>query len=396
MARTTAGTPTRRDCLRGGAIVGAGLLAGCTGARGPGTEGGSNGGSANASTTDGSDGSYTVTMAPMGTVAFDRVPESYVTYKEAYAEFGVALGVGDRLAATDRAYTDIEVLNDRFYSQLPGVEFPTKEVTDIYGGSDTIDKEAFYEVGADVHLMDPNLPVVYFDWDETDVEEVSQQVAPFFGNFIRRERDSEWGNPYEFYGLYEVFGKVAQVFDLEDRYEAFSTLHGEFRSEVRSRLPPEAERPTIGLLNSGSEPAKGTFYAMDPTDKGYEMKQYRDLGVKNAFAGVKTGKYGETDYETLLEVDPAQIYIHWGITYTDEEFEGQFVRPMEEDPVGSRLTAVKEGRIYKGGTAEQGPITNLFQTELLARQQYSGRFPRDKRLFNRERVAAIVTGDEGG
>lgn len=43
--------------------------------------------------------------------------------------------------------------------------------------------------------------------------------------------------------------------------------------------------------------------------------------------------------------------------------------------------------------AEQGPITNLFQTELLARQQYPEAFPTDEQLFDRQRVRDIIAGD---
>ncbi|EMA43410.1 ABC transporter substrate-binding protein [Halococcus saccharolyticus] len=405
---------TRRDCVKyGGAVIAGGLLAGCTGGSGSGTgangstgsdssntttSGGETAGSSDSesenATSGGGESSYSVTMAPMGDVAFESVPERWACYKEGYGEMGIALGMGDGLAGIDRPSEGLAVLKELYYDELPGFSLDTDSMANIRANGESIDKEIFYEVDADLHLMDPNLPAIYFDWKEGDVEEIGENVAPFFGNFIRRKRDESWGEPYEFYTLYEAFEKVAKVFKREERYEAFAALHEEFRKKVRSRLPPERERPKIGLLNGGSDPSKGKFYAIDPTAKGYEMKHYRDVGVRNAFAGVDTGENGMIDYETLLEVDPKQIFIHWGVLNSDEEFRNQYFEPMKQDSVGQQLTAVQNDRVFKGGTGEQGPITNLFQTELLAQQQYSEAFPTDEKLFDRQRVADIVKGNQ--
>jgi iron complex transport system substrate-binding protein len=68
----------------------------------------------------------------------------------------------------------------------------------------------------------------------------------------------------------------------------------------------------------------------------------------------------------------------------------------------SEVAAVTNDRIYPGGTAVQGPIVNMFQTEMVAKQLYPEEFgewrglgetPEDERLFDRERVANIVNGD---
>ncbi|MFC4356795.1 ABC transporter substrate-binding protein [Halobium salinum] len=407
------GRTRRRFLTASGAIVGAGL-AGCTGSTtdspaaangtaATGTTSATTGDESTEGTTtdEGSadDGSYSVSMAPTGTVEFDAVPEEWVTYKTGYGDMGIALGMADGLVGLDRPEESLALLEERFYSQLPGFELDTDGITSIRS-DDAIDKEVFYELGADLHLMDPNLPLVYFEWDEADVEEVSETVAPFFGNFIRRPRDDAWGEEYAFYTLYEAFEKVSKVFRRGDRYEAFAEVHDGMHTRIADALSPESERPSVGLLNGGSDPSKGKFYAMDPTAKGYEMKQYRDLGIRNAFEGVETGEYGLVDWETLLEVDPEILIFHWGVTYPTDEFRSQFVDPMRNDDIGQRLTAVQEGNLYPGGTAEQGPIINLFQTEMLARQQYPDEFgeftgfgtPEDP-LFDRKRVADIVAGD---
>ena len=414
MSRETGdrGGSTRREYMKyGGTVVGGGLLAGCTGSssssggqggseNGSGggndsTGGGSNGGSStNASSGGSGGGSYSVTMAPMGEVSFESVPERWACYKEGYGEMGIALGMGDGLAGIDRPSEGLAVLQELYYHELPGFSLETDSMTNIRANGESIDKEIFYEVDADVQLIDPiYVAQNYFDWSAADVEEIGRNVGPFFGSYVRRGRGDDIEQNYEFYTLYEAFGKIAKLFQREGRYEAFATLHDEFRTEVRSRLPPKGKRPAIGLLNGGSEPSKGKFYAMDPTAKGYEMKHYRDVGVRNAFASVDTGEDGIIDYETLLEVDPQQIFIHWGVLESDEAFRKQYLEPMRQDSVGQQLTAVRNDRVYKGGTGEQGPITSLFQTERLAKQQYPEKFPTDEELFDRKRVAAIIEGD---
>jgi len=76
------------------------------------------------------------------------------------------------------------------------------------------------------------------------------------------------------------------------------------------------------------------------------------------------------------------------------------MEPMGEDPVGKRLRAVRNDRLYRGGTSYQGPIINLLQTEAAAEQFYPDTFGEwrgletlsnpDERLFDYQQVADIV------
>lgn len=81
---------------------------------------------------------------------------------------------------------------------------------------------------------------------------------------------------------------------------------------------------------------------------------------------------------------------------------------LRGDAVGGRLSAVANNRVYASGMRYQGPIMNLFQLEMTAKQLYPDVFgawpgfedggsypalPASERLFDRSRVAAIVTGD---
>lgn len=101
----------------------------------------------------------------------------------------------------------------------------------------------------------------------------------------------------------------------------------------------------------------------------------------------------------MLEVDPDVIIHHWDIE-PSERFEALLA--LEDHPVGKELSAIRNDRVYVGGTPMQGPIFNLFQLENAAQQIYPGEFgefqgatrtPDDQRLFDRERVADIVNGD---
>jgi iron complex transport system substrate-binding protein len=140
------------------------------------------------------------------------------------------------------------------------------------------------------------------------------------------------------------------------------------------------------------------------------MKPYHDLEVKSAFSE-ELAESGAIGYERLLEVDPEIIVVHWGIgttgdtdSFSASAFREQYVTPMEEDEVGSELTAVSEGRVYPGAYGEQGPIVNLLQTEMKAQQLYPEEFgefdpeafpevPEENRLFDRDRVNDIIAGD---
>jgi iron complex transport system substrate-binding protein len=314
----------------------------------------------------------------------------------------VALGQGDGFLTAGNMIPE-------FFFEPFDITFPSADERPSLWSEGGWDKEMFYQLDPDVILMDPNfLHGTGWDssWDEGDTEEIAEKVAPFFGNNCRRRREF---HDYTLYSLYGAFERLAALFQERERYEAFASLHDDVLSEVQSRLPPESERPEVGLINGGSEPSKGKFYPLDTQGEGYEMKPYRDLDVASAFPAGMEG--GSIDYEQLLKVDPEIIVVHWGIgttgdtdTFSRSAFREQYVTPMEEDPAGSQLTAVQEGRVYPGAYGEQGPIVNLLQTEMKAQQLYPEAFgafdperfpevPEENRLFDRQRVRDIVAGE---
>ncbi|NHN61066.1 MULTISPECIES: ABC transporter substrate-binding protein [Halorussus] len=392
----------RRLLTVGGSVAVTAGLAGCTG--------GTDGTDSTAATsgtettptettrsTPTDDGSYSVTMEPMGEVAFESVPESWMAYFSTYGDMGVALGQLDGLQGL--IFTDNWPL--QFYDYLPGVEVSFDDVTQLFGEG-SLDKEAFYAMDSDVHLMDPNFIQRLDDnWADEDFEEIATNVGPIIGNSIRR-RGEEW-HDYRYYSLYDAFEKIAQVFQERERYRALKRVHDSFIADVQSRLPAEADRPKVGLLSVNSDFEEGSFYAYPTVDGGNGKKQYQDLGIGDAFGEHIDGGYAKWDYEQLLEADPDALVFSYGFSHaTAEQFESR-MQAMREDPVGRQLSAVQNDRLYRGGTSYQGPIVNLFQTEIAAKQFYPEVFgawngldtlaDESQRLFDHQQVADVITGD---
>jgi iron complex transport system substrate-binding protein len=386
--------PTRREYVKyGGAVVGGTLLAGCAGQSDSGSTPTETGGDETTATdTETSEEtSYSVTMAPMGTVEFDTIPEKWAPYSGDYADMAVALGQADGITGiggADRYYTYV-------YDELPDVSVDRET---IESNPEVRTKEQFYELDSDVQLYDPQMLVNWFDWDQSDVEEIANNVAPFVGNLIFR-REDEW-HDYRYYTLYEAFEKVAQVFQQEERYRAFERLHDGFIADIQAQMPPASERPNVLLTFEGTNEPE-TFSPYRLNDRGTSKKQWRDLGVSDALAGtgvegLSTTDRGELDYENLLEVDPDVLLVRGHERKSAAEFRDTVLAYMQDHPVGSELRAVQNGRVYRGGYLYQGPIHNLFLTERAAKQLYPDEFGEvtsDEQLFDRQRVADIVNGD---
>ncbi|WP_276270861.1 ABC transporter substrate-binding protein [Haloarcula litorea] len=377
------GDRTRRSYLKyGGGLLASGLLAGCS-------EGAGDEGEATERTGTGSK-SYTVSMAPVGDVTFESVPERWESYFPGYADMGVALGQADGLTAVgvkSRYHTE-------YYEELDGVSVDEDSVTELY--DEGIDRELYFELDNDVHLTDPQwlLQNSFFGLEEADVESITDTVGPFVGNTVFRRTDP-W-HDYRYYDMYGAFRKVAQVFGREEQYAAFESFHDDFLARVQADLPAADDRPAGLLCFAGSaEPEKFSPYRI--TDKGTNKKQFHDLGVSDALAGtgiegLSTDDRGRIDYETMLEVDPPALFVRGHEDKSREEFVDTVLSYMTEHSVASELTAVENDDVYRGGPIYQGPIQNLFLTERFATLLYPDTYSGE--LFDRGRLSAIVTGDD--
>ncbi|WP_117595543.1 ABC transporter substrate-binding protein [Haloprofundus halophilus] len=408
---------TRRAYLKyGGAVVGAGLLAGCAsddGAEGesPETTGSGDGSvgetdtGADSETTD-SGGSYSVSMAPVGTVEFDSVPQNVMVYSLLYADMAVAYGRGDAVNSLGFDADAGGRTLDAYYARLDGVSFDRSglEQLNTGSGSANVDKELVYELNSDLHLVDPSLVLSFDGWEQSDVDEIRTNVAPWFGNAYSRAHSpppEEYRDDYEYYILWEISGRVSEVFRERQRFEALRSVYDEMLERIRSNLPPADQRPSVGTVILMDE----TFYPSKLNAPGFAAAHTRPLEANDAFAADDVTYETTYDYETMLEIDPDAILHPFGIaSYYDV---GQIRRTLEEHPVGGQLTAVQNDRVYPSGNPVQGPLMNLFQLEMTAKQLYPDQFgewpgyengdpypeiPESERLFDRQRVADIVTG----
>jgi iron complex transport system substrate-binding protein len=390
---TTHEIPTRRDVVKGGGglVVGS-VFAGCAGDDDPASTSTEPNRTTGSQTTETE--SYTVTMEPVGEVTFDAIPERWVPYGGDYADMGVALGQADgltRLGNASEYYTYV-------YDDLPGVTVDSEILEKESLIDNEMSKELFYEMENDIHVIDTGMLRNWFDWNQSDIEEVSENVAPFFGNMIFRRSDN-W-HDYRYYTLYQAFEKMAELFQERDRFKAFQRLHEDFIARLQSQIPPADERPSVMLTYEGTNEPE-TFSPYRLNDKGTSKKQWNDLGVSDALTGtgienLSTENRGELDYENLLTVDPDVLLIRGHEDKSASEFRDDVLRYMKNHPVGSELTAVQNGRVYRGGYLRQGPIHNLFLTERAAKQLYPdvfGDVTSDNELFDRQAVADIVNGD---
>jgi iron complex transport system substrate-binding protein len=351
-------------------------------------------------------GSRPVTMEPAGTWHVTQSPERFITFQSIEADMALTLGVQSGHLAM--AYPGRFATLDRlFFRQVPGLSVRLRGVVELTGGG-SVGREVFYELDPDVFLVDPRLPLVYWGWDVQDLERAASEAAPFFGNFIRKERGSNWGPPYRQYTPDEVLAKYAELFGRQARYRRFAKFRDDLLERIERGLPPEADRPEVMLLNAASQPDKGRFTLVNlqpgqPEQfAGTWIQHYRQLGLKQAydFSRYASGEWTQVDYEMLAAIDPPVMIVVWSLAlFPDaESFEAGFVQPMRDHPVGRTLQAVRNGRVLPGGTAEQGPLTYLFQLEMMAKLVFPERFGRwrwgtvpDEPLFDRAELGEILT-----
>ncbi|QPV63828.1 ABC transporter substrate-binding protein [Halosimplex litoreum] len=406
--------PSRREYLQYAAVVGGGLVAGCSGsgdAETPERTGSPEPADARAdaatetatpTATPASEvaeatateaptatprQSYLVTMEPVGTVEFDEVPETVAPFTADYVDMLVALGHGD---AAESIWLQARY-KTLHYEELPGVSIDLEGLTELW--SDGVSKEPFYEMDADLHLIDPNALTDWFQaWDQSDLEEIRGNVAPFLGNVIFRRTD-DW-HDYRYYTLYDAFEKVAAVVQERERYEAIREIHDELVADVGARLPAPDGRPNAALVWGGEEPDE--FYPYRLSGNGANKEHFRVLGLSDAFAdtgidGLSTTDRGSLDYEAMLEVDPDSLLVRThGEGLSREAFEERVVEHMRDHPVGGELTAVQEGRVFRGGPIYSGPLHKLFMIERYATGYFPAEFSEDE-LIDRDRLASIIT-----
>lgn len=363
--------------------------------------------------------SYTASIEPVGEVSFESPPETVVGGWGFVADVLTGLGAADSIVGMARP----GFWYQGFYDLLPGVSMRnTAEIPATVSKGYRVQEELLYELDPELLATDPNRFIAWYGHEPDAVARLEDDVAPFFGNESRSKRGGSWPNwgsdgSYAYYGISEFVERYGQLFGAEARASALVDLYETTMDDITSRVPPAADRPTVGVLSAFTNPEnRGFFGVTEPSpalDATHELKQYGDLGVVDAFAGQYPGEGGhydlKTDFEGLLEVDPDVLVFKEAVNalggqnvYGNADVYEQTLDVLRTDDVGSRVSAVQNDRLYPGGTGSQGPIINLFQTEMLAKQLYPEEFgewrgfgetPESEQLFDRQRLADIVTGE---
>jgi ABC-type Fe3+-hydroxamate transport system substrate-binding protein len=406
--------PTRRDYMKyGGAVVGGSLLAGCAGdtdADSTATQ------TASATETEADtdtatatpeDTSYTAAISPVGEIEFEEVPSNVMAYSPQYADMLVALGHDDSLNSLGFVDSYAKGLN-YFLDRFEGVGLETEGLTKLFTDG-SFDREILYELNSDVHLMDPAWLSAFSNWSKADTQEIAENVGPFFANRYSRENTKPpegWRDGYRYYTIWEITERVSQVFQEQERYQALKEEHEKLYATVRQNLPAPSERPTVGLVAF----YEGEFYPYEINGPGFGKAHTRPMGARDAFADsdrTYDENYGAAyDFEGLLEVDPDVILHNFAVT---PFYDWTSVKEsVTTDPIGKELTAVQNDRFYASGGSFQGPIKNLLQIEMTAKQLYPEQFgewprfeegdsypsfPEEEQLFDHQRVADIINGE---
>ncbi|VTT86256.1 ferrichrome transport system substrate-binding protein [Halorubrum sp. DM2] len=401
---------TRREYIKySGAVVGSGLLAGCTG-NSTDSDNADTDTTTSTETTNSSmdsdeetdtaeDAAYSVSMSPAGMVEFELPPETVFTRLTHHAGMAFALGRGDGVNAM-HAPDYYDALWNQFVERLPGVSL---DWSGLYSSWDP-DKEVLYELDSDLHLADPASVAALDSWDDDDVDEITEAVGPWFGNSFsdrHQEPPEGWADDYEYYTLWEQFEHVSRAFQEESRYRELASIRESLLDTIEAEVPSASDRPTVALAGMSDIESIYVYTANAP---GFLTAHLRPFDPVDAFDGaVASGE--QVDMEAMLEADPDVIFSLGGMAPSTDMV--AIRESLRDHPIGGSLTAVQTDRVYAQGARYQGPILNLFQLEMTAKQLYPERFgewptyeegpypdiPDGEQLFDRERLADIINGD---
>ncbi|QLC35315.1 ABC transporter substrate-binding protein (plasmid) [Halarchaeum sp. CBA1220] len=387
----------RRQVLAGSAGLIATALAGCSSSGGDETNAvTTSSADSTTSTTESGPTPYTVDIEPNDPYTFEDVPETYGVVSGPLLDVGMSLGIHPS------ATTGLERAPLKFYDLL-GLEFDESRITKLASGAESgYDKENFYAANADVWLIPKSTLARFTSWDESDYAEIESQTGPFLGTPLRFAPTAAVSSSPNPYTLYEAFEKYATVFQRQQQFRAWQSMHDDLMRTIEDGLPPEDDRPTVAAIWRGVSPDSGRFRIAPLHRLANNTKSYYRLGMTDAFEGQYPD--GPIGYEELLDVDPDYIGAVGALTSsTHEEFVSNVIEPFENNENGQDLSAVQNGNVIRSAGQYMGPIVDMFSTEAVAKQVYPdtfgewpgpvGELSEDEQLFDRQRLLDIVNRD---
>ena len=363
-----------------------------------------------------SNASYYAELSPCGRVYFRETPNAIITIDDNYNDMLIAMNEEKNIKASgfrSNMYTG-------FYKSIGIIPSIDKQKIRWLGGNGSFLSDAeglFYlkaESGEDSQMIlhvDPYQIMGKGVWNERLIESVKTQVGPFFANRYSRDGIPPVEN-YEIYSLYELSKRVADAYKRRGVIEKLEEITNRMTEEIQVKLPPENKRPKVALVTLSN--GKWTLYSLDST--GFGQAQYKAVGAVDAFKGLNFTRYngknpGQTDrsslsldLEGLLSVNPDVIILNFGVYGIENEDHFTAVAMKEllklkDDPIGKNINAIKNGRIYPGGTPLQGPLNHIFQIEMAAKQIYpeifgkwkeDADYPVNEQLFDRNELKKVL------
>lgn len=366
---------------------------------------------------------FYVEMSPMGNVFFKQVPDKVITIDDNYNDILITLNEEHKLIATgfpNNSYWG-------FYKSIGIIPNIDKSKLEYLGGNGSFlfDRERLYALK---QKYQPKQIVIHLDpyqilgkkgWDEKTLNDVQQNIGPLFANRYSRENIFNQNKPYKFYSIFELSRKVSQIYKKEDIIIQLEKLTNKTIKNIQSKLPPKEKRPKVALIIFG----KGKCTLFDLNSNGFGQAQYKAIGAVDAFENLKYSSYIGSeiiegvkntnsqrsvslslDLEGLINVNPDIIIIQFGI-YSLENPKHHTIASFNEldalkkTQIGQKLNAIKNDKIFPGGTPLQGPLTYLFQIEMAAKQIYpeifgkwnpSHVYPKEEQLFDRNELKRIL------
>lgn len=248
-------------------------------------------------------------------------------------------------------------------------------------------------------------------WGESDIEEISKNIGPFFANrySVENKKPKHLKN-YKFYTLNEINEKFGEVYKKKNVAIEINKFTEDLILSIKNKLPKNSKQKRIAIVYL----CKKGIVPFDSTSNGYGYEQYKIFNCVDAFkdAGIKTYAYEGSlgtmlDKETLLLANPDVIIINEGI-YIDEKYKFfsrrtnillKEFKKFKSDPMLKDIPAFKNDNIFLGGIYDQGPITRIYQIEMLAKQLYpeifgifniNHKYKEDEQLFSRDKLRDII------
>lgn len=356
------------------------------------------------------------TLEPCGTVQLKEEPKRIVTFNHNQNDMLETFKWGDRLIGTGYPKS----FYYSFYNQIPNWTFDIRKENENlqffqYQAAGVFDKELFYKLNANIHHIDPNRLAMMKGWSREDVNEIAENVGPFFDNNATMLGDDavnrDWGvfSGAIYYTFEEYTRAFYKLYNQVEKGEALlDFIHAE-EARIKERIHTLNYRPRVAIFRW-----KGNEITRVGINSGIEHLQYRTLEVRDAFKGQeekvrpkvedKSVLMGRIDLEGLLKIDPDVIIMPY-IIYTFENDNHIMTPPwkalcsLKDDPIGQKLSAIKNNRMYPGGVLMQGPIFYCFQLEMAAKQIYPELFgeyhqdniySKEEQLFDREELSRIL------